>query len=266
MIILSKYTTQLRFICESLSGETDNGYNNVDTIIEKSAPLIFDFDYPIHETSYRDTLNQKIIRHYYTREICEESYGLWHLRLKMRMLDIMPYYAKLYESAQLEFNPLNDTDITTTENNANIANNKYKSTYKGNGENNTENETTTNSNTSNNDNNKRVTGSGKTPQGSLTNVEELKYLSEASVDKYENESTTANEETNNSNSKSTYSDTSTDESQNDSTLNETKQKNVTGKTGSTSYSQMLKEYRETILNIDYMVIEELSTLFFGLWE
>ena len=33
-----------------------------------------------------------------------------------------------------------------------------------------------------------------------------------------------------------------------------------------SYAKMLKEFRETFLNIDMMVIESLSDLFFGLWE
>ena len=41
--------------------------------------------------------------------------------------------------------------------------------------------------------------------------------------------------------------------------------NVMGKQGVVSYSKMLMEFRQTFLNIDNMVIEELSDLFFGLW-
>ena len=40
---------------------------------------------------------------------------------------------------------------------------------------------------------------------------------------------------------------------------------VSGKSGGMSYSAMLLEYRETFINIDEMIIEELSDLFFGLW-
>ena len=41
---------------------------------------------------------------------------------------------------------------------------------------------------------------------------------------------------------------------------------VIGKQGGHSYSKMLLEFRETMLNIDAMIIKELETLFFGLWE
>lgn len=40
---------------------------------------------------------------------------------------------------------------------------------------------------------------------------------------------------------------------------------VVGKSGGMSYSAMLLEFRETFINIDEMIIEELTDLFFGLW-
>ena len=40
---------------------------------------------------------------------------------------------------------------------------------------------------------------------------------------------------------------------------------VIGKTGGTSYSRLLAEYRETFLNIDMLIIEDLSDLFMQLW-
>ena len=41
--------------------------------------------------------------------------------------------------------------------------------------------------------------------------------------------------------------------------------NVTGKQGSASYSKLLTEFRDTFLNIDLMIINALSDLFFNLW-
>ena len=39
---MSKYTTELRFICESLAGLTESkGYDDVNNIIEAAAPKIF---------------------------------------------------------------------------------------------------------------------------------------------------------------------------------------------------------------------------------
>ena len=40
---------------------------------------------------------------------------------------------------------------------------------------------------------------------------------------------------------------------------------VVGKRGSASYSKLLNEFRETFLNIDLMIINELKDLFFYLW-
>lgn len=111
---MSKYTTEVRFLCESLTGHTESqGFTEVDSILTAASPIIFSFQFPIFDEAYRLPLERKILRHYYTREISEETYGLWKLRLQDRMETIMPYYNKLYESALLSFNPFYDVDLTT---------------------------------------------------------------------------------------------------------------------------------------------------------
>lgn len=111
---MSKYTTEVRFLCESLTGHTESqGFSEVDDILTEASPIIFSFQFPIFDEAYRLPLERKILRHYYTREISEETYGLWKLRLQDRMETIMPYYNKLYESALLSFNPFYDVDLTT---------------------------------------------------------------------------------------------------------------------------------------------------------
>lgn len=112
---MSKYTTQVRFICESVSGHTDSvGFDDVDSVIEDAIPHIFDFDFPIFDEEYREVLETKILRHYYTREIGLETYGLWKLKLQTKLNEIMPYYNKLYQSELYTYNPLYDVDMTTT--------------------------------------------------------------------------------------------------------------------------------------------------------
>lgn len=111
---MSNYTTEVRYICETQAGEvTSKGYNSIDEILTISAPLIFNFNFPIFDENYRVPLEKKILRHYYTREICEETVGLWKLRLEDRLNMIMPYYNKLYETTLLKFNPLYDADLYT---------------------------------------------------------------------------------------------------------------------------------------------------------
>lgn len=112
---MSKYTTEVRFICESLAGKTESvGGNGIKSVIEKAVPQIFDFGFPIFKEEYRNVLATKILEHYYTREIGYETYGLWKFKLGVRLNEIMPYYNQLYESTLLEFNPLYDVDYTRT--------------------------------------------------------------------------------------------------------------------------------------------------------
>ena len=111
---MSVYTTQLRFICESLCGlDESTGYTNTFDVIKQAAPKVFNFEYPIFDTEYKPLLERKILLHYYTREICEETYGLWQLRLASLMNDIMPFYNQLYESELIKFNPLHNVDLWT---------------------------------------------------------------------------------------------------------------------------------------------------------
>ena len=110
---MSKYTTEVRYICEIEAGLSESsGFNNIGQVLHSSHNSVIG-DYPIFDEKYRETLNTKILRHYYTREICEETVGLWKLRLNTRMNEIMPYYNKLYSSELLNFNPFYDIDLTT---------------------------------------------------------------------------------------------------------------------------------------------------------
>ena len=109
---MSKFTTEVRYICETYAGyDESKGGDNVETIITAAAPHVFG-TFPIYDENYRLTLETKILRHFYTREICEETVGLWKLRLNDKMNLIMPYYNKLYESELLTFNPFYDVDLT----------------------------------------------------------------------------------------------------------------------------------------------------------
>lgn len=110
---MSKYTTEVRFICESKSGlEVSGGSSDVDNIIANSWNKIFTSKAPFFDEEYRSVLCQKILKHYYLREICCETVGIWTLWMNTRLEEIMPYYNQLYESAKLKFNPMYDVDLT----------------------------------------------------------------------------------------------------------------------------------------------------------
>lgn len=110
---MSKYTTQLRFICESIVDLNESTKaSGITELIDKIWDKVFTFDFPIFDESYRKELCVKILRHYWTREIGQETYGAWKIRLETKLCDIMPYYNQLYKSELLEFNPMFDVDLT----------------------------------------------------------------------------------------------------------------------------------------------------------
>ena len=110
---MSKYTTEVRFICENSAGLSESeGADNVDSILDRCWNKVFNFDFPIFDENYRQVLCRKILKHYYTREIAHETVGRWKLALNAKLNEIMPYYNQLYKSELLEFNPFYDVDLT----------------------------------------------------------------------------------------------------------------------------------------------------------
>lgn len=266
---MSKYTTQVRFICETAAGmDESEGFNNVDSIIETAAPHVFNFDFPIWDEAYRPVLEKKILRHYYTREICAETVGLWKLWLSDKLNMIMPYYNKLYESTLLQFNPFYDVDVTTE--------------HTGEGE-----SASTGSNTESGTSNGggTITDSGSTvggnewvlfsdtPQGGIEGVQNASIIQDSSLADYAYLTTAQNNISNvtgqgsNTRTRNTI-DTSSRQGSSSGTVASTDEyvDRVFGKRGHHTYSGMLLEFRKTIVNIDAMVIEELKDLFFGLWD
>ena len=279
---MSKYTTELRFICETSAGLTDSeGYTSTRDIIEKSRVKIFDFDYPIFDENYRSVLETKIIKHYYTREIAAETVGLWKLWLDERMNNIMPYYNQLYKSELLEFNPLYDTDITTDSNRKinheeNTTDKNVRTDNLNNKNTRTDNLSTDNSHEDHDTDsgtNNNLTAYSDTPQNGLTGVTELNYLTNATkVNGSDNK-----KHDNNGSYKIKNTGTQVDDATQTGTVsndgNGTKKydntdeylEHVKGKRGTDSYAKILQEYRKTFLNIDQMIINSLSDLFMGVW-
>ena len=291
---MSKYTTEVRFICETAAGYTESvGYDLVEQTIQKAIPKVFNFDFPMFDDSYRNVLCTKILKHYYTREICEETVGLWKLRLNTRLNEIMPYFNQLYKSELLEFNPFYDVDITTkndgnktentqvsetgTEDKSGSGDSSRESNDSSTTKNTATNAFTNNSTTTNNDTQKDLYSD--TPQGSLKNVENETYLTNARKIANNKSEVGTNTGSGNGTDNTEYKDTFSEENSNSYSENTSRSKNgstnltstdayiqtVKGKNGGASYSKLLDEFRKTFINIDMQIIDSLNDLFFGLW-
>lgn len=203
---MSKYTTEVRWICENYAGvDSLTTYSNINEIISTALPQIFDFDFPIFEEEYRTTLCTKIIKHYYTREIGFETVGLWKFKLETKLNEIMPYYNNIYNMKISEISLSNNVDITKTYNKQNAGDGTSKNLY------------------------------SDTPQGSLQNIDNETYLTNAS--------------------KSITTGSS----------NEDYVEKVTGRNGSLSIMELLNQYKKYFDDIDMMIINDLNVLFMKIW-
>lgn len=310
---MSVYTTEVRYICESESGLLiDAGYNDIDEIIDKSWNKIFK-NFPIFNESYRETLCKKILSHYYTREIGAETVGLWKLWLNRKMAEIMPYYNKLYETEMLKYDPLNTIDFTrtyaeksnseslgkrnetkagnnsATENSTNCSTEKNNTTSINVIATDTESTQTDNGNVSDLTVNKTKKLHSDTPQGSLQNLEDNSYLSDADITNVDGSNTRTLDTTNLSETKLTTDDSTDTESTTENNTNASRNSNNTlsestkennnnntnsskeviekyfGKNNQSSYASLINEYRESLLNIDLLVILDLSDLFINIY-
>ena len=287
---MSKYTTELRFICESKAGyeESQDG-TLVNQIIEIACPHIFDDEFEIFDENYRLPLEKKIIKHFYTREIGYETFGLWKLKLNTKMEEIMPLYNQYYKSALLKFNPLWDIDMsrqhtnqsegsTVSESNANrIDVNERNYGRTDNTQYNDNNVGKESGNSINVSENKNKDKYADTPQGGLEGLEADRYLTNARIIEGVNNNVNSNDvkrednKTGNTNNVIDGNDKNNNVSTAKSDYNDViKNTNVyiekvAGKMGGDNYSRKLSDFRKTFLNIDMMVIKELEDLFMGLW-
>lgn len=283
---MSKYTVELRYICEAAAElEASVGGDDVDQVIQNAIPNIFNFSFPIFDESYRNVLETKILMHYYTREIAHETVGLWKLKLKTKLNEIMPYYNQLYKSELLDFNPLYDVDITRSHVRDSSGTRDTENKSSTDSTTDTENNQVTNnriqnhnSNTGDGTNNTSRNNTNKysdTPQGAITDLATDKYLTNArlvneidNTASHWNDTTQQNGTTDGSvdtTGKNEYSSSTDSSSNTNLTDTETYLERVQGKQGSGDYSEMLLKFRNTFLNIDMMVINELEELFFQLW-
>lgn len=253
---MSKYTTEVRFICENSAGLSESeGADNVDSILDKCWNKVFNFDFPIFDENYRQVLCRKILKHYYTREIAHETVGRWKLALNAKLNEIMPYYNQLYKSELLEFNPFYDVDLTRSREGSGTSNRTSNNTETNSG---TSKNVSSGSGTSNTDTLNRFSD---TPQNSMDTQGIADSVPLTTVTKVNEDNTT----TNNSTDTITRNDNRTGSgTENINNIDKYIEK-VKGKQGTENYSSLLKKFRETFLNIDMMIIEDCSDCFFTLW-
>lgn len=212
-----------------------NYYNTKHTVelrdLIESGVNIWDFEYESYYNGEAKTaFEQKVIDHFYFRQIGQETTGRFKHMFKTRVREIMPYYVQLYKTEQIMAeieDPFGNVDITETY--------EEEATQRSTAEN-------TASVASDETHTRKYSN---TPQNRIENLDQ--FMTEAEQNAGDSTSSTAG--------------TSTGEGE--STVKHTLHRK--GNHGVNTYAHDMIEYRQTLLNIDMMIIKDLNCLFLGIY-
>lgn len=275
--MLARYTMYVSDICGIYANDSDTSYTNIESILNKSWEKIFDFPFTFYDESKKADFCKKVLRHFYFREIGCETVALWKFMLNRTLNEELPYFNKLYESAELQFNPLHDYDLEIASHDEGSRNNTANSITDSTVTNNLKDTSSVNGKTTTkNDQTHNDDGTSKnlfadTPQGSLSTLDDETYLTDArkitdtrtfTADDTQTVDNTVSDTTARTGTVSTgVTSNNSDEGTTENTHTETRH----GKAGGMSYAKMLEEYRATILNIDMLVMQKLESCFMGIF-
>lgn len=182
--------------------------------------------YDIFDESHRETLNRKIINHFWNREIGQETVSMFRHALARKLDEIMPLYNQQYEISAIKFNQLETVRI----NNTNITSG-----------------TTGTSAESNNESTAAAKSRAVSQQLPQTMLSDNGDYATAAQDNI-SDTTTAASATDNT----TVNQDGTQESE------------TSGFQGNAAL--MILQYRQSLVNVDMMIIEELQNLFMLIWS
>lgn len=223
---MSTFTMPLKRVIE-ISGGTTEIVNGVSKLTNGDIGLSH---YPLFDEAYRDHLDGIIIDHFWNREIGVESISMFQFFMRRKMNEIMPFYNKLYNSEKIAFDPLSTVNLSTINN----ATSNQAS------------DSTSNSVTESTNSSDSRSVSSNMPQTMLSGSAD--YATAASDVKGDSDVQASGTES---------AATTVDNTQaSDST--------TTGYQGSAS--ALLAAYRDTLLNIDMMIVRDLEELFMLVWD
>lgn len=263
-MIKAKYTVVLKTLLDdpTIKSLIDKALSTYPLYVKKSKE-----EYIPSYIPTREELNTKILNHYKYREIGTETIEGFLDRLETTMNEIMPRYNLLYLTTDQDFNIIFNVDYKKTIDTNRDDEGSISNESTSNGTNTSESNDSTSTQTNINNFNKAVTSS--TPQGQLgianTGIDSVNYADQVSWNHDTNTDSGRTSGTSTAESSSTLSgtnNTSSTNSQTENTIETTK-----GNFGVVSAQDLILKYREAIINIDQMIINdsELSDLFMNIY-
>jgi hypothetical protein len=244
---MASYTMQLREYIEQASQDETLPIREQ---IEKGRPRLFDFDYPIFDTSYKKVFETNFIRNFYTREIGFETEGLFKFQLENWLSINMPYFNKMFESELKTFDPLTNYKMDVTQKKTIDRDQTQESTTDGNNKSTSTGSTTSDSfgrNLESNNPDSRLAITTEDGSGIIQYASGIDEATKKTTNDSDGEVTDITNVTGSATS----------------TANEIEDyiESRTGKTGDKTYSKMIMEYRESLLRIEKKIFSEMQELF-----
>ena len=214
------------------------------TTDENGKPFdLWAFDYPsYYKGEDKKAFEQKVIDHYFFRQIGSETIARFHHQFKTRVREIMPRYLDLYKTVEIMANiddPFGNIDITET----------FEERQEGSASNSGSSSSSGNSNTAT-----------ATSMGSEHRDLDTPHLSISNMDDYLSHAT---QENSNGDEDVTTNVESSEESTNETTTEATVTHTLTrkGNQGVNTYAHDMIEFRQSIIDVDMMIINDLNDLF-----
>lgn len=264
---MSIFTTELRYPIEQYQDEHDMARRVYDAGIYRLLGLD---EYPIFEESYRATLNNKIIEHYYFKEIGTDTLARFRWYMRTTMSEIMPRFNILYQAQNSVVDPMTNRNLSwrevwtlaetggsTTDRDGGTTYGRIENRENGGTDKQTAGRTTD-----------KVIHS-ETPMNELQTgaVENGNYATDVTFTTREGQTASETEYG------GTTEVTTSGRDETDSTTKYTGGLDTDGEKthtdvgyDGTTPTALLAELAEKFVNIDVMVIDTLSPLFMGLWE
>lgn len=200
-----------------------------DSIAEKSRGYFFNFDYTLFDETYKDHLEKAFIMNFFLYEIGFDTPHSFLQQLQASWIIKIPTYNKFYESLDMIENPMYTVDMETSV----TAKNDTSSSG-------------TNSGTTHNESSSNASGTySDYPQ---TLLGKLDYGTSGTKDGSTSEADSTQSSTSESSSEASSTETSTT-------------KGFNGAMQGT----LLTQYRNTLLNVDMLLFNDLQDLFLGIY-
>lgn len=209
--------------------------------------------FPIYDESHRTVLQDAILNHYLTRDICITPYARWQLMFNNHLMTTMPFFNNIYR--QTSINP----DVFSNQDYTRIIKRQGSVVMEKGTTDTTESQSTNTGKTVYVPDVSVIETQIDTPQSDLTNFLDNKYMSGAS------KSYSSGEDNTNVNNDSNVSGSIIRSGQDKDTEDKTITETFTGKSGNKPYYEMIGEYIQNIMTVDKLIIDSLEDLFFMIY-